>query len=102
MAYQKGHLPQAEQHFANLARSAPKTAEGESAVYWQARMLQHQSQDKKAVELYRKLIQNNADSYYALWAEKRLGRKPPSLKRSPALTAQRYCPVCVGPELKQA
>ena len=89
MAYQKGDVAQAEQHFANLARSAPKTAEGESALYWQARMLQHQSQHKKAVELYRKLIQNNTNSYYALWAEKRLGHKPPPLKPSPALTAQR-------------
>ena len=88
MAYQKGNLPQAEQHFANLARSASKTAEGESAVYWQARMLEHQSQHKKAVELYRKLIQNNTNSYYALWAEKRLGRRPPPLKRSPTLTAK--------------
>ena len=89
MAYQKGNIAQAEKHFARLARRAPKTAEGESAVYWQARMLQRQSQHKKAVQLYRKLIQNNANSYYALWAEKRLGRKPSPLKRSPALTAQR-------------
>jgi soluble lytic murein transglycosylase-like protein len=88
MAYQTDHLSQAEQHFASLARSAPKTAEGESALYWQARMLQHQSQHKKAVKVYRTLIKNNANSYYALWAEKRLGRKPPRLKRSPALTAK--------------
>jgi soluble lytic murein transglycosylase len=88
MAYQKGNVAQAEQHFASLAGSAPNTSEGESAVYWQARMLEHQSQPQKAVELYRTLLQNNSESYYALWAEKRLGRRPQPLKHSPALTAK--------------
>ncbi len=75
MAYQRGDFGQAEQHFAGLARRLRNT-QASSALYWQARSLDKQSKRDRAETLYRRLLQNEAGGYYALWAEKRLGLRP--------------------------
>ncbi len=98
MAYQRGDFGQAERGFASLVRLAPNSPEARSALYWQARSLGKQAKHDRAEALYRRLIQDEQDeteSYYALWAEKRLGQAPrplalgaqPTLNR-PALSAR--------------
>jgi len=101
MAYQRGDFGQAERGFASLVRLAPNSPEARSALYWQARSLGKQAKHDRAEALYRRLIQDEQDEqdetegYYALWAEKRLGRPPrplalgaqPTVNR-PALSAR--------------
>ena len=82
MAYQRGDFGQAEQHFAGLVRLLPNGVA--SALYWQARSLDKQARRDRADALYRRLLQDEAGGYYALWAEKRLGLRPLPL----ALAAQ--------------
>lgn len=80
MAYRREDFADAGQRFATLARSAGNTAEGESALYWQARALEKQGQ--QAAQSYRHLIQRYPDGYYALLAERRLGVSPSPLSSS--------------------
>jgi soluble lytic murein transglycosylase len=80
MAYRREDFADAGQRFAVLARSAGNTAEGESALYWQARALEKQGQ--QAAESYQTIIQRYPDSYYAFLAEKRLGVSPSPLSSS--------------------
>ncbi len=95
MAYQRGEFGQAERGFASLVRLAPNSSEAHSALYWQARSLDKQAKHDRAEALYRRLIQDETQGYYALWAEKRLGQAPrplaleaqPTVKR-PALSAR--------------
>lgn len=95
MAYQRGDFDQAERGFASLVRLAPNSPEARSALYWQARSLDKQAKHDRAKALYRRLVQDEAEGYYALWAEKRLGHPPrplalgaqPTVKR-PALSAR--------------
>ena len=95
MAYQRGEFGQAERGFASLVRLAPNSPEARSALYWQARSLDKQAEHDRAGALYRRLIQDETEGYYALWAEKRLGQAPrplalgaqPTPKR-PALSAR--------------
>ena len=95
MAYQRGEFGQAERGFASLVRLAPNSSEAHSALYWQARSLDKQAKHDRAEALYRRLIQDETEGYYALWAEKRLGQAPrplaleaqPTVKR-PALSAR--------------
>jgi soluble lytic murein transglycosylase len=79
MAYSRGSFSQAETLFAALARSAPNTAEGESARYWHARALEQQGRGSQASQRYRELLQRSTDGYYTLWAEKHLQIVPPAL-----------------------
>ena len=95
MAYQRGDFGQAEQRFASLVHLAPNSPEAHSALYWQARSLDKQAKHDRAKVLYRRLLQDEAEGYYALWAEKRLGLTPqpltlgaqPTVSR-PALSAR--------------
>ena len=89
MAYQRGDFGQAESRFSALARRAKRTPEGESALYWQARSLERQGKQPDAAALYRQLLERSSYSYYALWAERRLGRTPQPLPLGPAITAAR-------------
>jgi peptidoglycan lytic transglycosylase len=76
MAYRRGDFADAGRRFAALARSADGTAEGESALYWQARTLEQQGQSEQAAQSYYHLVRRYPDSYYALLAERRLGVSP--------------------------
>lgn len=80
MAYRRGDFRRAEGLFAALARSAAGTPEGESALYWQARAAEQRGLSDKAAQGYREVLRRYPDSYYALWAEKRLGAAPPPLE----------------------
>jgi soluble lytic murein transglycosylase len=82
LAYRSKDFSVAESRFAALARSAANTREGESALYWQARTLEQQGQADQATELYRQLLRRYPDSYYTVWAEKRLGESPSPLPSS--------------------
>lgn len=89
MAYQRGDFRQAESQFSTLARTAKGTPEGESALYWQARSLERQDKRQHAAVVYRQLLERYSHSYYALWAERRLGRTPQPVPLGPALTVAR-------------
>jgi soluble lytic murein transglycosylase len=80
MAYRREDFRAAEGLFAALAKSASDTPEGESALYWQARTAEQQGQTDKAKQLYRDLLRRYPDSYYTLWAEKRLNLSLPPLQ----------------------
>lgn len=80
MAYRRGNFRQAEELFASLARSAAGTPEGESALYWQARSAEHRGLSDKAIRGYRDVLRRYPDSYYTLWAERRLQETPPPLE----------------------
>jgi len=80
MAYRREDFREAEGRFAALAKSASGRPEGESALYWQARAAEQQEQTDKAKHLYRNLLRRYPDSYYTLWAEKRLNLSSPPLQ----------------------
>lgn len=82
MAYRREDFADAGRRFATLARSAGGTAEGESAIYWQARTLEKQGHADEAAAPYRTILQRYPDSYYALLAEKQLGMSPSPLAGS--------------------
>jgi len=88
MAYRRQDFSLAEARFSALARSAGNTAEGESAFYWHARTLEQQAQLDQAAQQYRQILQRSPESYYAFWAEKRLGVSP-----SPLLISSEEIPV---------
>ena len=79
MAYQRGDYEHARKVLRTLARSAPGTAEGGSALYWQARAADRAGQLEEAKQGYRRLLRRYPYGYYALWAEKRLGITPAAL-----------------------
>ena len=79
LAYRRKDFAVAETRFTTLARSAANTAEGESALYWQARTIEQQGHPDQAADLYRQLLRRYPDSYYTAWAEKRLGESPSPL-----------------------
>jgi soluble lytic murein transglycosylase len=79
LAYRRKDFAIAEIRFTSLARSAASTAEGESALYWQARSIEQQGRADQAADLYRQLLRRYPDSYYTMWAEKRLGETPSPL-----------------------
>jgi len=87
LAYRSKDFSVAETRFTALARSAANTREGESALYWQARALEQQGQADQATELYHQLLRRYPDSYYTVWAEKRLGEAPSPLPNVPSLDA---------------
>ena len=83
LAYRRKDFAVAETRFTTLARSAANTAEGESALYWQARTIEQQGHPDQAADLYRQILRRYPDSYYTVWAEKRLGEAPSPLPNSP-------------------
>lgn len=80
MAYRRGNFSQAETLFADLARSALGTPEGESALYWQARSAGRQGQQEQETQGYRELLRRYPDGYYAGLVEKRLQLAPSPLE----------------------
>ena len=87
LAYRHKDFAVAETRFTTLARSAANTAEGESALYWQARTIEQQGRMDQAADLYRQIVRRYPDSYYTVWAEKRLGESPSPLPNSPYETS---------------
>lgn len=87
LAYRRKDFAVAETRFTALARVAANTAEGESALYWQARTIEQQGRSDQAADLYRQLLRRYPDSYYTMWAEKRLGEPPSTLSISAAETS---------------
>ena len=94
MAYQLGDYKHARKILRTLAQSEPGTAEGGSALYWQARAADRAGKLKEAKQGYRRLLRLYPYGYYALWAEKRLGITPAALtihalppKQAPRLSA---------------
>jgi soluble lytic murein transglycosylase-like protein len=79
LAYRHKDFSTAETRFAALAQSAPNTREGESALYWQARALEQQGRTEQAADFYRQILRRYPDSYYTVWAERRLGEAPSPL-----------------------
>ncbi|MBI4516335.1 MAG: transglycosylase SLT domain-containing protein [Deltaproteobacteria bacterium] len=70
--YCGGDWQGAEQSFAALAQCSD-TAACADALYWRARVLDHQARGPAARELYRRIVVEAPASYYAMWAEQRLG-----------------------------
>ncbi len=96
MAYQWGDYEHARKTWRGLAQSAPGTAEGRSALYWQARAADKAGKPKEANQGYRRLLRRYPHGYYALWAEKRLAITPAALtihimppKQHPRMSAAR-------------
>lgn len=83
LAYRRHDFAIAETRFTALARAAANTVEGESALYWQARTIEQQGRMDEAADLYRQLLRRYPESYYTVWAEKRLGESPSSLPNAP-------------------
>ncbi|MFQ5666171.1 MAG: transglycosylase SLT domain-containing protein [Candidatus Binatia bacterium] len=59
--------------FSALARRARSPRRRNEATYWQARAYEKAGHAAAAKRLYRAIIDRDADDYYALWAERRLG-----------------------------
>ncbi len=70
--YSQGRWQDAAQTFASLARSEGPER-GADGLYWEARALEHAGQEGSARDLYRQLLEAAPWSYYAYWAEQRLG-----------------------------
>jgi len=64
------------QRFDRAASAFAAIAGGDhdEAGYWQARALEHAGQTAAARTLYQRILRRDGSSYYALWAERRLGR----------------------------
>jgi len=73
--YGQGRWQEAAQAFATLARSEGADG-GADAIYWEARALEHAGQTSSARDLYRELLERAPASYYAYWAQQRLGAPP--------------------------
>jgi soluble lytic murein transglycosylase len=72
MAYRRDDFHLAQTLFGRLARQAVGTTSGKAALYWQARSAERAEQPDRATRLYQELLHTDPDSYYSLWAEKRL------------------------------
>jgi soluble lytic murein transglycosylase len=70
--YQQGRWQDAAAAFDRAAAGADGGASAE-ARYWQARALAHAGERAGAERLYRAIVADAPASYYALWAEQRLG-----------------------------
>ncbi len=92
MAYRRGHFEQAQRLFSRLALKTPSKAIRASALYWQARSAEKSGKLKEANRLYQRLLQKHPNSYYTLWAEKRLG-----VSLTPLPSNHRNTPVAVIP-----
>jgi soluble lytic murein transglycosylase len=85
MEYQDGRFGDAAAAFEAAARAAGSGSAAE-AEYWQARALERAGDDAAADRIYRALVAAAPASYYARWAEQRLG-----------MAATRAGPVAVPP-----
>ncbi|MBI1815073.1 MAG: transglycosylase SLT domain-containing protein [Deltaproteobacteria bacterium] len=70
--YGRADWAAAANSFAALARCG-NTEDCADALYWQARALDHQGRSAAARALYQRLASDAPTSYYAMWAEQRLG-----------------------------
>jgi soluble lytic murein transglycosylase len=83
--YDRADWSAAANSFAALARCR-NTEDCADALYWQARALDHQGRSAAARALYQRLASDAPTSYYAMWAEQRLGvvSAPPGAVVPPA------------------
>lgn len=79
MAYRRNDFQEAVQRFSALARSSSASAEGESALYWQARAHEQMGKTEKAAQQYHTVLGRYPDGYYAALVEKRLHLSPSPL-----------------------
>ncbi len=72
--YEQRRWREAARAFARLAATGPieRTADGH---YWQARALEHAGNRSAAAAIYRRILAQAPASYYAHWAEQRLGQR---------------------------
>lgn len=73
--YRNGQYADAAATFQRAAAGAAAPAAADS-LYWQARSLERAGNRGAADAIYRRLLAEAPASYYAYWAEKRLGRAP--------------------------
>jgi peptidoglycan lytic transglycosylase len=73
--YQNEHWKAAEHGFAALARCRGNDV-CVGARYWEARAMGHRGRAVAARDLYRRIVEEAPTSYYAMWAERRLGAAP--------------------------
>ena len=83
MRYQQGRYSEAAAAFERAA-AGTDAATGSDARYWRARALERAGDRGAATDIYRALVAETPGSYYAYWADRRLGRAP---GRSPAVAA---------------
>jgi soluble lytic murein transglycosylase len=81
--YRQGRWTAAADTFGRLA-TGPVDASAE-VRYWQARALERAGERQAAAEIYRQLVAQTPDGYYAHWAERRLGKA--STTRTAAISA---------------
>lgn len=70
--YGQGRWQEAAETFAAIARSEGAES-GADGLYWEARALEHAGQRGTALDIYRQILETAPWSYYAYWAEQRLG-----------------------------
>ncbi|HUI26414.1 MAG TPA: transglycosylase SLT domain-containing protein [Candidatus Kryptonia bacterium] len=73
--YRDGRWQRAAQSFGVLARCRD-TADCAGGLYWEARALEHAGQVAAARDHYQRIASEAPASYYAMWAEQRLGYPP--------------------------
>src|SRR5262249_38326958 len=73
--YRARAWPAASAAFADLASRAASSRERMQAIYWQARALDEGGGAETAQALYRQIVRQERDDYYALWAGQHLGAR---------------------------
>jgi len=86
VAYRAGDFPLAASRFAEIASEAKEDGAREEALYWQARSLERAADVPRGQILYRQLIDEFPDGFYAYLAEPRTGKSaaPPTPARTDA------------------
>jgi len=74
--YQQGRYRDAAAAFEHAAAQAD-TSQAADAEYWRARSLEQAGDRAAAQQVYQALLRETPASYYAQWAEQRLGRSAP-------------------------
>jgi len=77
--YQQGRFPAAASAFADAAAGATGAARAE-ALYWRGRSLERAGDRAGALGIYDTLLAEAPASYYAYWAEQRIGRPAAGLQ----------------------
>jgi soluble lytic murein transglycosylase len=78
--YRQQRWVEAAEAFARAVQRSPSIAA--DATYWQARSLERAARVTDARAIYRRLLDKDPTSYYAYWAEHRLGNVKPALARA--------------------